>query len=289
MLGKDERRICNMLAGLAARSYKQQTDNFEKCPKMRQPLIAVTGDVRQFDGYTWHSAPQTYLEAAVGVARVTPLIVPAFGSRIDIDSILDQVDGVMATGSKTNVHPQLYEVRPSVAHEPFDEARDATAIPLLRRAVERGIPLLAICRGFQELNVALGGSIATEIQELAGRMDHRAASSDDQKVRFRIHQPVHVKPDSCLASIIGAGKVQVNSLHRQAIERLAKGLDVEAVADDGTIEAVSVRGARAFAVGVQWHPEFWAKEDETSSAIFSAFGDAARHHLFHNRHKAAAE
>ncbi len=256
---------------------------------MRQPLIAVTGDVRHFDNYTWHAAPQTYLEAAVGVARVVPLIVPAFGDRIDIDSILDQVDGVMATGSKTNVHPQHYEVEPSVAHEPFDEARDATAIPLLRRAVERGIPLLAICRGFQELNVALGGSIATEIQELEGKLDHRAAASEDQKVRFRIHQPVHVKPDSCLASIVGAGKVKVNSLHRQAIERLAKGLDVEAVADDGTIEAVSVRGALSFAVGVQWHPEFWASEDETSSAIFEAFGDAARHHLFQRLHHAAAE
>jgi putative glutamine amidotransferase len=256
---------------------------------MRQPLIAVTGDVRQFDSYTWHATPQTYLEAAVGVARVTPLIVPAFGSRIDIDSILDSVDGVMATGSKTNVHPQHYEVAPSLAHEPFDEARDATAIPLLRRAVERGIPLLAICRGFQELNVALGGSIATEIQDLEGRMDHRAAVSDDQKVRFRIHQPVHIKPGTCLAEIIGAGKVEVNSLHRQAVERLAKGLDVEAVADDGTIEAVSVRGAKAFAVGVQWHPEFWAKDDAPSSAIFGAFGDAARHHLYQRRHAAAAE
>lgn len=254
---------------------------------MRQPLIAVTGDVRHFDNYTWHASPQTYLEAAVGVARVIPLVVPAFGERIDVDSILDQVDGVMATGSKTNVHPQHYDVEPSVAHEPFDEARDATAIPLLRRAVERGVPLLAICRGFQELNVALGGSIATEIQELEGKLDHRAAVSDDQKVRFRIHQPVHVKPDSCLASIVGAGKVKVNSLHRQAIERLAKGLDVEAVADDGTIEAVSVRDAKALAIGVQWHPEFWAKEDASSTAIFEAFGDAARHHMFQRRHPAA--
>ena len=142
---------------------------------MRQPLIAVTGDVRHFDNYTWHAAPQTYLEAAVGVARVTPLIVPAFTNRIDLEAILDHVDGVMATGSKTNVHPTNYDVAPTVAHEPYDEARDNTAIPLLRSAIERGVPVLAICRGFQELNVALGGSIATEIQEMAGKQDHRAA------------------------------------------------------------------------------------------------------------------
>ena len=116
---------------------------------MRQPLIAVTGDVRHFDNYTWHAAPQTYLEAAVGVARVTPLIVPAFADRIDIEAILDRVDGVMATGSKTNVHPSHYDVAPSVAHEPFDEARDNTAIPMLRSAVERGVRSWPFAAGFR--------------------------------------------------------------------------------------------------------------------------------------------
>ena len=256
---------------------------------MRQPLIAVTGDVRDFDNYTWHAAPQTYLEAAVGVAGVTPLIVPAFGARIDLDAILDRVDGVMATGSKTNVHPSHYEVAPSVSHEPFDEARDATSIPLLRRAIERGVPMLAICRGFQELNVAFGGSIAAEIQELEGKMDHRAELSDDQTVRFKMHQDVFVREGSCLASILDAGAVKVNSLHRQAVERLGAGLAVEAVAADGTIEAVSVAGAKAFAVGVQWHPEYWAKTDAPSRKILSAFGDAARRHALSNAYAQAAE
>ncbi len=256
---------------------------------MRQPLIAVTGDVRDFDNYTWHAAPQTYLEAAVGVAGVTPLIVPAFGGRIDLDAILDRVDGVMATGSKTNVHPSHYEVAPSVSHEPFDEARDATSIPLLRRAIERGVPMLAICRGFQELNVAFGGSIAAEIQELEGKMDHRAEVSDDQTVRFKVHQDVFVREGSCLASILDAGAVKVNSLHRQAVERLGAGLEVEAVAADGTIEAVSVSGAKAFAVGVQWHPEYWAKTDAPSRKILSAFGDAVRMHARSNAYSQAAE
>ena len=116
---------------------------------MRQPLIAVTGDVRHFDNYTWHATPQTYLEAAVSVAKVTPLIVPAFGSRIDLDAILDNVDGVMATGSKSNVHPALYGVEPTPAHEPFDTERDSTSIPLLRRAIERGIPCLPFAVAFK--------------------------------------------------------------------------------------------------------------------------------------------
>ena len=245
---------------------------------MQKPLIAIAADTRFHDGYTWHGAPETYLEAAVAVARTTPLILPAFGGRLDLDAVLDVVHGVLATGSKTNVHPALYSMPPSAAHEPYDEARDATSIPLLRRAIARGIPVLAICRGFQELNIAFGGSIAAEIQELAGRMDHRAAVSDNQAERFKIHQDVFIREGSCLASILDTGAVKVNSLHRQAVERLGAGLEVEAVAADGTIEAVSVNGAEAFAVGVQWHPEYWAKTDAPSRKILIAFGDAVRLH-----------
>ena len=256
---------------------------------MPKPLIAIAADTRFHDGYTWHGSPSTYLEAAIAVAQVTPLLVPAFGQRLDLDTILDAVDGVLATGSKTNVHPGLYGVEPTTAHEPFDEARDATAIPLLRRAIERGIPVLAICRGFQELNVALGGTIATEIQELTGRMDHRAAVSDDQSERFKIHQNVHVREGSCLASIIGAGDVKVNSLHRQAVDKLAANLVVEATAPDGTIEAVSVSNANGFAVGVQWHPEYWAKSDTPSQRILGAFGNATREYAAKRQFRLAAE
>jgi putative glutamine amidotransferase len=243
---------------------------------MKQPLIAVISDVRTFDNYTWHCAPQTYLEAAIAVAGVTPIIVPAFANRIDIEAILACVDGVMATGSKTNVHPSLYDVDASSAHEPYDQDRDATSLPIMRRAVEKGIPLLAICRGFQEMNVAFGGSIATEIQELPGRWDHRSPVSDDARVRFEIRQTVEVKDNTLLKNIVENSHIRVNSLHRQAIDRLAEGLQVEALADDGTIEAVSVMNAPSFALGVQWHPEFWAKEDAPSRAIFENFGNAVR-------------
>ena len=245
---------------------------------MHQPLVAISTDVRQFDNYTWHAAPQQYLEAALSGAGVFPLLVPSFGDRLDFDELLSSVDGVMVTGSKSNVHPSLYGGDASEANGPYDPARDATTLPLIRRAIERGVPLLAICRGIQELNVALGGTLGTEIQEREGTLDHRAPVSDKQDERFAIHQTISIKPGSCLAGVFGATDIKVNSLHRQAIDRLGPKLQVEAVATDGTIEAVSVRDARAFAVGVQWHPEYWVKSDSVSAKIFRAFGDAVRLH-----------
>jgi len=243
-----------------------------------QPLVAISTDVRQFDNYTWHVAPQQYLDAAVEGAGVFPLLVPSFGDRLDLDRLLDAVDGVMVTGSKSNVHPSLYGGDASEANGPYDPQRDATTLPLIRRAIERGVPLLAICRGIQELNVALGGSLATEIQEREGSLDHRAVVSDNQDERFKIHQSVSIKPGTCLAAVFGAGEIVVNSVHRQAIDRLGTRLQVEAVAEDGTVEAVSVRDAQGFAVGVQWHPEYWFRSDNASAKIFQAFGDAVRQH-----------
>ncbi len=245
-------------------------------PKTPRPLVAVPTDVKPFENYNWHAAPQQYLEAAIDVAGVTPLLVPSFGDRMDLDAILDAVDGVLVTGSKSNVHPSLYGVEPSPAFEPYDNARDATSLPLIRAAIEKGVPVLAICRGIQELNVALGGTLATEIQELEGRMDHRAPVSESQAERFAIQHPIKLNPNSCLAEILKEESVRVNSVHRQAIDKLAPTLEVEAVAEDGTIEAVSVKGAKGFVVGVQWHPEYWAHTDAPSRKIFEAFGDAVR-------------
>ena len=243
---------------------------------MPLPIVAVSTDVRAFENYTWHAAPLQYLEAAMSAAGVLPMLLPSFGDRIDFDALLDRVDGVLITGSKSNVHPSLYGGEASEANGPYDPDRDATTLPLIRAAISRGVPLLAICRGIQELNVALGGSLATEVQDLPGRMDHRAPVSDRQDERFAIRQTVSIKPGSCLAGVFGAGDIRVNSVHRQAVDRLGANLDVEAVAPDGTVEAVSVRGASGFAVGVQWHPEYWAGTDENSAKIFRALGDAAR-------------
>jgi putative glutamine amidotransferase len=247
-------------------------------PIMLQPLVAVSTDVRQFDNYTWHAVPQQYLEAAIAGAGVLPVLVPSFGDRLDLDQLLMSVDGVMVTGSKSNVHPSLYGGDASEANGPYDPARDATTLPLIRKAIERGVPLLAICRGIQELNVALGGTLAAEIQEREGALDHRAPVSDIQDERFAIRQNVRIEPGSCLAGVFGAGEIMVNSVHRQGIDRLGERLQVEAVAADGTVEAVSVKGARGFAVGVQWHPEYWVKSDSASAKVFQAFGDAVRLH-----------
>ena len=256
---------------------------------MSQPLVAISTDVRQFENYTWHAAPQQYIEAALGVAGVLPVLVPSFGERLDLEALLARVDGVLVTGSKSNVHPSLYGGEASEANGPYDPARDATTLPLIRLAIERGVPLLAICRGIQELNVALGGTLDSEIQEMEGRSDHRAPVSDDQDERFAIRQTVSIKPGTCLAGVFGVGDIAVNSVHRQAVGVLGSRLQVEATAPDGTVEAVSVIGAPAFAVGVQWHPEYWANSDDASARIFRAFGDATRAHAAGRAVRLAAE
>ncbi|KQT45251.1 glutamine amidotransferase [Aureimonas sp. Leaf454] len=241
-------------------------------------LVAVPADIRTIGNHRWHAAPETYLNAVLKVAGGLPVIVPALADAVDVDTLLSRVDGVLVTGSVTNVHPSLYGVAPSESHEPYDTDRDAMTLSVIRGAIAARLPLLAICRGLQELNVACGGSLATEIQDLDGRMDHRAPLHPEQAERYAIRQPVTATPGGMLAGVLGREEIQVNSLHRQAIDRLGDGLVVEATAPDGTIEAVRVADAGAFALGVQWHPEYWAESDEASAAIFRAFGDACRAH-----------
>jgi putative glutamine amidotransferase len=246
----------------------------------RTPLIAIPSDTRPVDIYKGYTVPETYIEAILEGTNANPIIVPAVGAnRINIDAILDRVDGVLISGSRTNVHPANYGVEPSERYEPYDQDRDQTSIPIIKRAIERGIPLLAICRGIQELNVALGGSLMTEIQEGEGRFDHRTPEIDDNDKRFAIRQTATVKEGSCLADVLGAGEININSLHRQAINKLGNGLQIEVLADDGIIEAVSVIDAKGFAVGVQWHPEYWVKSDNISTKIFKAFDESVQNYM----------
>ncbi|WP_417687152.1 gamma-glutamyl-gamma-aminobutyrate hydrolase family protein [Roseibium sp.] len=243
---------------------------------MTKPLILVTADVKPVDGYNWHAAPSTYLKAILNGADALPVILPSLGADIDLDAVLDRVDGVLATGSRSNVNPQLYGEEATEANGPYDADRDATTLPLLRRAVERGIPVFAICRGMQELNVAFGGTLLTEIQEMEGRADHRAPDAEHQDERFRIAHPVDVAPDSQLGKVVGDAPIEVNSLHRQALGVLGTDLKIEAQAADGTIEAVSVASAPGYVVATQWHPEYWVSSDTPSKKLFEAFGQAAR-------------
>ena len=239
----------------------------------RRPLVAVTGDVRESDNYRWHAAPDSYVAPLARVAGLNPVIVPALGDTLDLDGLIASVDGIVCTGSRSNVHPSLYGVAPSPEYEPYDRDRDATSLPLIRKAIDAGVPLFCICRGMQELNVALGGTLQTEIQTLPGRMDHRAPDAEAQADRFALAHPDRVR-----GLVLCDADVKVNSLHRQAVGVLAERLAVEAQAPDGTIEAVSVRDAAGYAVGVQWHPEFWAETDRPSRRLFEAFGRAVHAH-----------
>jgi putative glutamine amidotransferase len=238
------------------------------------PLILVTADVREVKQYTLHSAMDIYLKALTGVGA-TPLILPSLAGDIDLDGVLARVDGVLATGARSNVHPARYGEEPTAGHEPYDQARDATTLALIGRTIDAAVPLFAICRGFQELNVALGGTLDAQIQDFDGRADHRAPDTDDNDIRFALAHEVTIEPGGTLAAILKTERVAVNSLHGQAIRDLAPGLIAEAHADDGTIEAARVDGAGAFALGVQWHPEYWAGSDPASRALFTAFRDAA--------------
>jgi putative glutamine amidotransferase len=238
------------------------------------PLILVSTEIRPVEGYVWHAALETYLKAIAAIGAA-PLMLPSLGDKLDLPGLLERVDGVVLTGSRSNVHPARYGVEPSEKHEPYDHDRDETTFRLIPLALEMGVPLFAICRGFQELNVALGGTLITEAQERPGSLDHRAPLHLPHEERFQLAHDVTFEPDSRLAKLLKAGCIRVNSVHRQVVDRLAPGLIVEARAPDGTIEAVRVAGASNFAFGVQWHPEYWAATDAPSAALFRAFGDAA--------------
>lgn len=252
-------------------------------PPLPTPVIAVTSDVKPIDPYLWHAVPSPYLDAAADVAGVIPMALPSLGKRLDLDALLDRVDGVLITGSRSNVHPSHYGAEPTADHEPFDHDRDATTLPLIRRAIERGVPLLAICRGIQELNVALGGSITAAFQKNRQIEGHGYPWEGTLDERFSLAHGLKIKPGSCIDTILGDAvsetSVDVNSLHTQALDRLGDNIEVEAVAKDGTVEAVSVKGAPGFVIGVQWHPEYWAGTDTASNRILTAFGDATREYL----------
>lgn len=242
------------------------------------PLIAVTSDLKHVEPYDWHATPSPYIDAVVAAADGLPVIVPSVGDALHIDTLLDRVDGVLVTGSRSNVHPSHYGESPTKDHEPFDPARDATTLPLIRRAIELGVPLLAICRGIQELNVAMGGSITAAFQKSRALEGHGYPWEGTLNERFALVHEIKVAEGSCLSAILNAPSPSVNSLHTQALDRLGERVVVEAVAEDGTVEAITIADAPGYVVGVQWHPEYWATTDTASNKILNSFGEAARAH-----------
>lgn len=242
-----------------------------------KPLIGVVADVRPIDGQPFHMAQEKYLAAIRKGSGCYPVILPSFGLDDDLRAMLDRLDGVLLTGAVSNVEPWRYGGPSAPECGPHDPARDSTTLPLIEAILARPMPLLAICRGFQELNVALGGTLNPRLHELEGRLDHRAPYDRPLAEQYGPAHDVTLEPGGVLAGLIpGTQRVSVNSLHWQGIARKADRLAIEATAPDGTIEAVRVADARDFALGVQWHPEWEVEKSPFSMALFGSFGDAAR-------------
>lgn len=237
---------------------------------MQNPiLVGIPACTKLISGYIQHATPARYSQALIQGANAVPVLIPPEGEGML--PLLERVDGILFNGSPSNIMPTLYGADYDATPDEHDMDRDATTIPMIRAALERGIPMLGICRGMQELNIALGGTLFQEVHKLPDRMDHRSGEGDNE-FRFRLQHEVQLSGE--LARISGASSIQVNSLHGQAIDQLAPGLVVEAVAPDGTIEAVRVEAARSFAIAVQWHPEWEAIHFPDRLRLFQAFGEA---------------
>jgi putative glutamine amidotransferase len=243
------------------------------------PFIGIPCCVRQIWERPFHTVADRYTEAVITAVGAMPVLIPAIGPFIDVSAVLDRLDGLLLTGSPSNVEPHRYGGAPSVEGTLHDPDRDATTLPLIREAVRRDLPVLAICLGIQELNVALGGTLHQRIFDMPERFNHNrrrvaAVRRMTMDQRYGPAHPVRLSPGGRLIELAGgAGEVTVNSLHGQGIDRPAPDLVVEAVAPDGQIEAVSLPGAR-FVVGVQWHPEYKPLENPFSRALFAAFAQA---------------
>jgi putative glutamine amidotransferase len=225
--------------------------------------------------HAFHMVGEKYAQAVIGAARAAPLVIPALAEELRFDELLDQLDGLLFTGSPSNVEPHHYQGEPSAPGTLHDPARDATTLPLIRKAVKAGVPVFGICRGFQEMNVAYGGTLHQRVHEVPGHLDHRDDESQPLEVQYGPVHEVILEPGGMLRSLTGDDRIRVNSLHSQGIERLGGELAVEARAPDGLVEAFRVTDARRFALAVQWHPEWRVMSNPFSRALFAAFGAAA--------------
>jgi putative glutamine amidotransferase len=251
-----------------------------------KPVVGVIGNASVVnDRHNVQLVGQRNLRAIAEVAGALPLMFAGTPDITDIDALLGAVDGVLLTGARANVHPAHFGVEPDPRHEPYDHDRDAMALALVEACVERGVPLFGICRGFQEMNVAFGGSLHPEIRDLPGRMNHRMPRLEngevhpDPEVVFADRHEVRLAPAGVFAKLLGCETIRVNSLHGQGILHPGGRIVVEGVAEDGTIEAIRVADAPAFALGVQWHAEYDPQSNPINRALFEAFGAALQTHL----------
>lgn len=240
-----------------------------------KPFIGIPADRRLLGRQVFHVVGEKYIAAVTQAAGATPILIPALGEELDLDALVARFDGLLLTGSASNVEPHHYqgpESEPGTLHDPH---RDSTTLPMIKRVIEAGIPVLGVCRGFQEMNVALGGTLWQKLHE-SGFEDHREDFNDPLDVQYGPAHEVMLEPDGVLRSLAGSERIQVNSLHSQGVQVLAPGLAVEARAPDGVIEAFRVKSAPTFALAVQWHPEWQVMSNSFSRALFGAFGNASR-------------
>jgi putative glutamine amidotransferase len=248
-----------------------------------KPVIGVVADLNRKPKHAVHSVQDKYLDAVTAGAGALAFVLPALIDRPggafcdpgDIDAALDVLDGVFLTGATSNVDPGQYGAALIDPESPADAARDHVSLALVRAAVRRGLPVLGVCRGFQEINVALGGTLHQAVHDVPGLADHREVDTDSLERQYGPSHEVTLIPGGLLARLTGQAATQVNSLHGQGVEKLAPGLTVEAVAPDGLVEAYCGE-TPGFLLAVQWHPEWAFRENPVSRHIFAAFGDAAR-------------
>ncbi|MFV0474749.1 MAG: gamma-glutamyl-gamma-aminobutyrate hydrolase family protein [Pikeienuella sp.] len=245
---------------------------------MTRPVIGISGGTHLVnDAYRVQATGERNVSAIARAAGGLPLIIPGMPCSLDPAEILDVIDGLFLTGARPNVHPTRYGHEPSPAHEPYDEGRDDITLPLIRAAVEIGMPVFGVCRGIQEIAAALGGALHPEIRDLPGKMNHRMPPGEtDHAVIFRKRHKVRLTPGGWFARTLGTEEIVTNSLHGQAVVEPGPNIEIEGLAEDGVIEAISVPSARGLVIGVQWHAEYEADTDPVSAALFKAFGEAAR-------------
>ena len=247
--------------------------------QQRIPRVAVICDSKEIDGHTFQVVYEKYVTAMTQGSDALPLLLPVLREPLDIKDILGAADGLLMTGSRSNIHPDHYDGSQPREGVLLDVQRDATSLALIRAALETELPLLCICRGIQEFNVALGGSLHQHIHEVDGRLRHHEDDNDSLDVQYGPSHKVTLKPNGYLHNLLGEEEIMVNSLHQQCIDRLAENLIVEAWAPDSTIEAVMAPDSNGFNLGVQWHPEWKLSDNPNSLKLFKAFGDAMRDHM----------
>jgi putative glutamine amidotransferase len=253
-----------------------------------RPLVLVPACHRMIGALCFHVAALKYVDA-VRLAGCQPLIVPSV-EPADVDALLSVAHGLLLTGSPSNVHPSHYAENVLDESLPLDPARDAWILPIIPKVIALGMPLFAICRGFQEANVALGGTLHQAVHQVAGFADHRDRDDDPVEVQYGVAHDVFIEPGGVLDRLLGVDRIAVNSLHGQGVNRLAPRLRVEARAPDGLVEAFSLLDASGFALAVQWHPEWHAADNPISMRLLGAFGDAARaYRRSHASQRSAAE